>query len=209
MTLPTFLAMTFAISLSGALSPGPVMAATLGYGTNHRHAGAPVTLGHTVIEFPVILLVLFGAGAFLKNDTVRTVVALAGGICLLWMGLGMLRSAWRSQLTAGGSASGRGPFSAGVLLSASNPYTYLWWLSVGITLIAGAQAFGPVGIVLFVLVHWACDLCSLWLLSALSFKGSQLFGTQFQTGIFVVCGLALAGFGAKFLFDATSAHLAG
>jgi threonine/homoserine/homoserine lactone efflux protein len=205
MSLASFLATTAAISFSGALSPGPVTAVTIGHGTHNRHAGALVAVGHAMLELPCILVLIIGLGELLRSPLAKTGVALVGGLCLVWIGLSMLRSARHTTLSVVGSARGRGPLAAGFLLSATNPYFYLWWLSVGGALMLEAQALGLVAVVLFVVVHWLCDLVWLWLLSVLSFKGSELFGTQFQTGVFVVCGLALTGFGMKFLADAASA----
>jgi threonine/homoserine/homoserine lactone efflux protein len=118
------------------------------------------------------------------------------------MGASMLRSARRPELAVENDRPARGAFSMGFLLSATNPYFYFWWLSVGIALVLEARSFGTTGFTLFMLVHWLCDLAWLWLLSALSFKGGELFGTRFQLTTFVVCGLALAGFGVKFVVDA-------
>jgi hypothetical protein len=58
--------------------------------------------------------------------------------------------------------------------------------------------------VAIVVVHWLCDLAWLWLLSAVSFKGGEMFGARFQTAALVICGLALAGFGLEFVTDAVS-----
>jgi hypothetical protein len=55
---------------------------------------------------------------------------------------------------------------------------------------------------LFALVHWACDLGWLEVLSFAGFKGSQAFGDRSQQVISLVCGVMLLGFGVKFVYDA-------
>jgi len=202
MSLPSFLATAAAISVSGAFSPGPVTAVAIGHGSRDRNAGALVAVGHGLIEVPFVLVLVVGSGELLTSSTVRTGIALAGGACLLWMGLAMLGSARHPNLAGGPTRRAGGPISAGTLLSATNPYFYLWWVSVGVSLIVQARGFGAMGLSLFMLVHWLCDLVWLWLLSFLSFQGGEFFGKKFQTGAFIVCGLALAGFGVKFVADA-------
>jgi hypothetical protein len=77
-----------------------------------------------------------------------------------------------------------------------------WWLSVGMVLVVQALTFGILGVVPFIVVHWLCDLVWLWVLSALSFQGADRFGPRFQVGSLAVCGIALLGFGLKFVVDA-------
>jgi threonine/homoserine/homoserine lactone efflux protein len=193
------------ISISGVLAPGPVTAVTLGHGSRDRHAGALVAVGHAVIELPLVVVLAIGLGGVLGGSLVRAVVGLAGGACLVWMGISMLRSARHAPEMASSSAGRSGPLSAGLLLSATNPYFYLWWLSVGMALVLQASSFGLIAVALFFVVHWLCDLVWLWLLSALSFKGNSLFGARFQTGACLVSGLALAVFGVKFVTEAVLA----
>ena len=65
------------------MAPGPITAATLAAGARRRHAGAMIALGHGVIEFPLMLVILAGAGEFFKFEGVKTAIGLAGGAVLL------------------------------------------------------------------------------------------------------------------------------
>ena len=40
------------------------------------------------------------------------------------------------------------------------------------------------------------------MLSLAGFKGSELFGRRSQLVVFAICGVALVGFGIKFIYDA-------
>jgi threonine/homoserine/homoserine lactone efflux protein len=206
MTLAPFLLTTAAISASGALAPGPVTAVAVGQGSGSRHAGAMIAIGHAMVEVPLVLLMVVGLGAALARPGLQTAIALCGGACLIVMGVTMARAA-RGARVETAAVSRRGPLAAGVLLSATNPYFYLWWATVGLELIVQARAFGAAGFSSFVVVHWLCDLGWLWFLSALSFKGGQFFGRKFQVGAFVVCGALLVVFGAVFAFGAARALL--
>jgi threonine/homoserine/homoserine lactone efflux protein len=116
------------------------------------------------------------------------------------MGLDMLRSLRRDSITD--THSVHTPLVAGVLLSAGNPYFLVWWATVGAALIARSVRFGLWGFLAFALTHWTCDLLWDYLLSALSFKGGQVFGASFRRSIFLLCGAFLVLFGGRFIIDA-------
>ena len=99
-------------------------------------------------------------------------------------------------------AGRRGSFLAGVALSGGNPYFLVWWATLGTALVMQSREFGLKGFVIFGLVHWACDLAWLWLLSALAFRGRKVFGGLLQKAVFVVCAVFLFGIGWAFIWDA-------
>lgn len=206
--LLVFLGQAAVISLSGAMAPGPVSATALATGTRSRHAGAQMALGHGVVEVPLIVLIVLGAGVLLEKPGVRVGIGFAGGIMLAAMGARMLLA---TRGCAGGAAQGRDclPFFAGAALSVSNPYFFIWWATVGLALATRAKGLGIFAFVLFAAVHWLCDLVWLESLSMASFKGSRLLGGRLERVILAVCGAALLLFGAVFVRDATREALRG
>lgn len=93
----------------------------------------------------------------------------------------------------------------GVLLSATNPLFLLWWAAVGLALVMKAGKLGLLALVLFVIVHWLCDVVWLSFLSLAAFythKGTGLLGETIQKGILLCCGTALLFFGGRFIWDA-------
>lgn len=199
MSMAVFLAQAILISLSGALSPGPMTAVTIGKGSESPHAGAFIALGHGIVEFPLMIAIFFGVAPFLTAPLVKALVALLGGLMLAVMGAGMLRSAGRDGLHAG--RSGRSPVVAGILLAAANPYFIVWWATVGAALIVTAVDFGVRAFVAFMIAHWLCDFAWYYFLSYMSFRGGSIFGRRFQQWAFGICGALLIVFGAKFAWD--------
>lgn len=197
-----FLITTVVISLSGVMAPGPITAATLAAGVRSRHAGALVALGHAAIEMPLILLLSTGIGSFLTSPKAQVGIGLAGGMVLMLMGLQLLLSLWKPSDSP--APVQRHPLLIGVVLSVANPYFLIWWATVGLSLALQALAFGILILALFALVHWLCDLVWLEVLSLAGFTGSEVFGRRAQTVVSVVCGIAMVGFGAKFIYDAGS-----
>jgi len=205
MSFLAFLLEAVLISLSGVMAPGPVTTLVVGKGNESPHAGALVALGHGVVEFPLMIGVFFGVGQLLERPHARAVVALVGGLFLLWMGIDMLRSLKQQRLEAHGS--NHSPVVAGLLLTVGNPYFLVWWATVGAAMILRSVRFGLLGFLAFAVAHWSCDLVWDTLLSALSFKGGQVFGRRFQRAVLLICGGFLIFFGGRFVYDGVSSLL--
>ena len=197
-----FLSEAILISLSGVMAPGPITAVVVGKGSESPRAGALVAIGHGLVEFPLMVAVFFGIGALLEADYVRITIGIAGGLFILWMGIGMLRSIRQEVLVHEQRVDSRSPVMAGVLFSIGNPYFLVWWVTVGAALILRSVEFGVLGFAAFAVGHWLCDLLWDWFLSALSFKGGQFFGNRFQQAIFAVSGVMLLFFGGRLMIDA-------
>jgi len=199
MALLLFLLKVVGISLSGALAPGPVTAAAIGMGSGNRFAGVLMALGHGIVEFPLMVLLLLGVGRLLKLAYVKVIIGLAGGGFLILLAVQMFQGlagpgAEQVQMTGGS------PLATGVLLSVGNPYFLIWWATVGLTLITTAKsAFGLAGFGLMAVAHWSCDLVWLTALSWASFEGSSLLGPAGQRVVLAICAAAMLGFGLYFI----------
>jgi threonine/homoserine/homoserine lactone efflux protein len=198
MALLFFLIEVFTISLSGVMAPGPVTAAAIGMGTKSRFAGSLIAVGHGVIEFPLIILIVLGVGKVLKLPAAQIGIGLAGGIILFVMGFGMLKAV-RSNGQDEGRFAGSTPILTGILLTATQPYFLLWWATVGLALATQAVELGVWAFVLFAMVHWVCDFLWLSALSWASFKGSTVLGPQIMRIVLAICALALVVFAVYFL----------
>lgn len=189
------------ISLSGVLAPGPVTAATIAAGTRFRHAGALIALGHGAVELPLMLAITLGAGVLLKSPAFQTTAGVAGGIVLLAMG-GMMLWSLRKPQGATAKAPASGPLWTGIILTAANPYFFIWWATVGLAIAVQAVELGILAFILFALVHWLCDLFWLEVISFTSNRGSYLLGASAQRVMLALCGVTMLIFGGWFLHDA-------
>ncbi len=197
-----FLLSAVTISLTGVMAPGPMTAATLAAGAKHRHAGLVMALGHGIVEFPLMILIITGLGQFFQLTTVKTAVGLIGGIFLIVLGLQMLRDARKTAILPATATSTRSTLVTGILMTGGNPYFLLWWATVGLALATQASRFGILAFAFFAAVHWLCDLVWLEILSQAGYKGTRIFTDKSQRIVLIVCGLALLFFAAKFLLDA-------
>jgi len=195
-----FIGKVIFLSLSGVLAPGPITTVTVGEGSKKADAGIFIALGHGVIEIPLMLLLFFGFGAFLKILEVKILIGFLGGLFLLYMAKGMFAASFKTDFLK--EDKSQSPFFAGLFLTATNPYFLLWWITVGASLILMSEKFGLIGFFIFAVVHWSLDLLWLWFLSFLSHKGGTFFGNYFYKIVFIVCAFMLFYFGLYFIFDA-------
>lgn len=197
-----YLLQVVAVSLSGVMSPGPVTAATVAAGVRRRHAGTWIALGHALVEFPLMLLVVLGAETVFKAGWFRVGVGLAGGAILLLMAGSMLAGSSRPAQADEPTAKAASPLWTGVVVTGGNPYFLLWWATVGLAIATQAIELGLFAFVLFVVVHWLCDVVWLEVLSRASYKGVSLLGPRGQRVIMVSCAVAMGLFGLWFFYDA-------
>lgn len=185
-------------SLSGVMMPGPMFTVTLAKSLKSPWAGVMVSLGHAVIEVPLILLVYFGLAQFFENNIVQLVLSVVGGGMIVWMGIGLFRA--RLQLAREGKDTTYNAFIAGILMSGLNPFFLVWWVTVGSLLLLNfLDAVGVWGLPLFIIVHWLCDLVWLSLVSFTVYRTHSFWGERLQEWVFIILSLALLYFGGQFI----------
>ncbi len=196
-----FLVQVLGISCSGAMQPGPVTATAIAMGTRNRYAGILIAVGHGIIEFPLIVVIILGMGKFFEMPKVKIAIGLAGGIFLLLMAIQSILSL-KVKLNNQSRVLKDKPITAGIILSAGNPYFLLWWATVGLALATQAKQWGIWAFALFALAHWSVDLIWLQILSWFSNKGSVLLGPKGMRIVLMICAAALFFFGLFFIYNA-------
>jgi threonine/homoserine/homoserine lactone efflux protein len=193
-------------SLSGVMAPGPMFAVTLAKSLKSPWAGVQVSLGHAVIEVPLILLVYFGLAHFFQNSVVQLILSVAGGAMIIWMGIDMFRT--RRKIVSAGKDTKYNAFTAGILMSGLNPFFLVWWVTVGGLLLKNFHdAVGTWGLPLFIVVHWMCDLVWLSFVSYSIFKTRKFWGERVQEWVFIILALALLYFGGQFVVKGIIAYV--
>jgi threonine/homoserine/homoserine lactone efflux protein len=203
LALALFLIQVFLISFSGAIQPGPVTATAITMGARNRWAGVLLAVGHGIIEFPLMVLIIVGLGAIFQQTATQIIIGFAGGLVLVLMALSMFKTS-TIQIDPKAAAKKDKPLLAGIVLTASNPYFLIWWATVGLVLATKATKFGLYAFGLFAIVHWFVDLIWVTALSFASFHGTTLLGPKSQTIILKVCAAAMLLFGLFFIYNAAS-----
>jgi threonine/homoserine/homoserine lactone efflux protein len=185
-------------SLSGVMMPGPMFTVTLAKSLKSPWAGVMVSLGHAVVEVPLILLVYFGIAEFFQNEIVKLVLSVLGGGMIVWMAYDLFRA--RRKLAREGRDTSYNAFVAGILMSGLNPFFLVWWVTVGSLLLMNfIDAVGTWGLPFFIIVHWLCDLVWLSIVSYAIYRTHSFWGEKVQEWVFIVLSLALLYFGGQFI----------
>jgi threonine/homoserine/homoserine lactone efflux protein len=194
------------MSLSGVMAPGPMFTMTIAKSLKSPWAGVQVSLGHAVMDVPLILLVYFGLAQFFQNEIVKLVLSVLGGGMLVWMAYDLFRA--RRKLARVGKDTRYNAFVGGILLSGLNPFFLVWWVTVGSLLLMNfLDAVGTWGMPFFIVVHWLCDLVWLSLVSFTIFKTHKFWGQKVQEWAFIVLSMALLYFGGQFIVKGIMAYV--
>jgi threonine/homoserine/homoserine lactone efflux protein len=195
-----FLFSVAVISLSGVLSPGPVLGVTIAKGYTEKNAGMWISLGHGLLEFPLMILFYFGLSPLFTNPTFRTAISLIGGVLLIYLGYGMVRA--MGKVDENHMDLPYGSFAAGAITTGAGPYFWLWWATIGLGLITRAAAYGLIGFVIFMVVHWLCDFLCYTFVSRTINRSKNIWTEKVHALVFGGFGLLLAGFGVWFIATA-------
>ncbi len=206
MEILNFLFTVVLVTASGALAPGPLFFATISHGTRSgAKGGFWVSVGHTLVEFPLVLLLASGLLTVYSQPIVKLVVGMVGGIALLVFGAFQIRGALGAK--SGDSGSGmvkfRSPLLLGLGLSGLNPFFIAWWLTAGMPLILNALALASwAGIGLMYISHVWMDYAWLILTAHFARMGRNLVGTRGYRVLMAIFGAILIFYGLTFLLEA-------
>jgi len=206
----------FIVGLSGAMSPGSYLTVTIARTLQKGPLSASLMLvGHALLEAVLLIGFAFGLQHFLQLGTVTLVLAVAGGVVLLWMGGGLLSGAARGTIaadletaeTAAISAHPLGAVAQGAVVSLSNPYWTLWWATIGVKLAADGLAIGPVGVAAFFIGHQLADVSWYVFVIVVVHRGKKLLTPRVYCVVMGLLGAVLLYMGLRFLGEAVGLHL--
>lgn len=201
MLLITFLLTAIFISLSGVIMPGPVLASAIVEGYNDRYAGTKIAVGHAFIEFPIMFAIFFGLGYVFTYSWVKVAIGVGGGLLLLFLGWKMIEFGKKEREE---KPVLRNPWILGTVVSASSPYFFLWWATVGASLIIKAIEIGFFAFILFTIAHWLCDLTWYSFVSFTTFKSKKFWTENTRAMVLSTCGILIMIFGIYFIISAAS-----
>jgi threonine/homoserine/homoserine lactone efflux protein len=217
--------LSFVTALSGALMPGPLLTYTIA-GTLRAQrlgwlTGARVIAGHAVLEGVLLCGLMFGVVEFLRAPLAGKIIGVLGAGLLLYMGVGLIRETLRGggiDLAAAkahgatgtgsggapGARAGRGslvdrldPALAGGLVSMSNPYWWIWWVTIGSAFLVRFDVTWQrwQALLAFFVGHELGDLGWYLFISTALHLGRRSIPRGLMTGLLAVCGAAIIGFG--------------
>jgi threonine/homoserine/homoserine lactone efflux protein len=195
------------IGYSGAMMPGSLLTYTLDQSLKHGFkAGLLISSGHILLEFLLVILILFGFGQYLTAAPAQMIIGVLGGIVLLFLGGGMIKDSVKGKLTinlpTNSQEKGRNLLMGSALISATNPYFSLWWAVVGLGLIMKAyNTFGLRGVLLFYGGHIIADFSWYLFISWLVGKTRAFISLKVYKALIISLGICLLGFGVGFIIN--------
>jgi len=200
-----FVATIVLVSASGALAPGPLFFAAISHGTRvGARSGLVFSIGHTLIEFTLVMILASGLLTVASEPAVKLLVGVAGGIVLLAFGAMQIRDSFTSKFgepKSGGVAS-RNLLLIGLAFTGLNPFFIVWWLTVGAQLILMSLEFAALAGVVFMFVcHVWMDYAWLIVVAHFAKVGTNVVGFKWYRLIMAVFGAVLIYFGLAFLIS--------
>ena len=203
LSLLTIFVGAFVVGLSGAMAPGPVLTVTISETLKRGfRAGPLIVLGHALLEIVLLTLIGLGLGPFFQHPLMTLIFLSAGGVVLLWMGVQMIRTnkqITEEALSATGTESPYGPVLAGIVLSVSNPYWIIWWVTIGMGFVTQSLQYGLIGLICFYCGHILSDLAWFSFVSFSVSAGRRLCPPMIYRVLFILCGAVLLVLGGVFL----------
>jgi threonine/homoserine/homoserine lactone efflux protein len=203
---------SFLIGFSGAMMPGPLL--TVGIAETPRHGwktGPVISIGHAIAEIAVVVVLAFGVTAIASHPLITRTIAVVGGLALLLMGGMMMYDNLKGRITyettqsdpkAGVKLAGKG-----ITASLSNPYWFVWWVTVGLALLVQAQEFGWVGPVVFYFGHILSDFVWYTFVSVTLWSGRKLIMGKGLKMLMIACALFLLYLGGSFVYDGLAGRI--
>lgn len=195
-----FFAAVIVISASGVMAPGPLFATTIASGIKEgKTAGLKVAVGHTVVEFPLVILLGIGVLSLEALPQFRLMVGVLGALSIFaFVGL-QLRSILKKQIVLQ-EESRYSSYLTGILLTGLNPFFLVWWFTIGFKLIADAfLMWSFFGILIMFGLHIWMDYAWLFFVSTLSSKGTKFLTNKGYKFSMIAINVALIYFGISFI----------
>jgi threonine/homoserine/homoserine lactone efflux protein len=200
-----FVATIVLVSASGVLSPGPLFFAAISQGTRvGARSGLVLSIGHTLVEFTLVMLLAVGLLTVANTPNIKLVVGVTGGIVLIAFGIMQIRNSLVSRFGEPKSSGVefRSLLLTGLAFTGLNPFFIIWWLTVGAELILMSLAFAALaGVVFMYVCHVWMDYAWLTALAHFAKVGTSVAGFKWYRLIMAVFGAILIYFGLTFLFS--------
>jgi threonine/homoserine/homoserine lactone efflux protein len=207
MTLLSLFSVGFIMGLTGAMAPGPLLTVTIGESARRGGIVGPlIVFGHGILEFALLALIIFGAANFLNNPKIFAGIALSGGVVLIYTGYAAIKRLKGYSLAVEPAAQKQGlhPVVAGIIISLSNPYWFIWWITIGMGYVMFARGLGIHGILAFFAGHILSDLAWYSFVSYGIQFGGKFLSIRIIKGGLLACSLFLVLFGVYFIVKGCS-----
>ncbi|WP_242833776.1 LysE family transporter [Desulfosporosinus sp. OT] len=196
------------MGFSGAIMPGPLLTVTINESLRRgARIGPQIASGHALLELALVIAIFFGLGTYITLPSVKGTIGIVGGLFLFWMAYGILKESFHAvalDLSGKITEKGLSPWVAGITVTASNPYWFLWWATAGAGALMVAAGQGILGAISFYIGHVLSDYIWFMFVAFTVARGKRLFTPIVYRVVLGVCGLFLVGLASYFVYSGTS-----
>lgn len=207
MKLLKILYTSFMMGFSGAIMPGPLLAIVI---TSVLQTGFIASIliitGHSVLEMLMVIALSIGLKNALRNRFVTGSIGIVGGIVMLWLSYGMIKSVYLGisapsvGLTPSDpSLTGIELVGKGIIMSLSNPYWSIWWATIGATYMLVSMEKSIVGISAFYVGHISSDFAWYSFVALAFVLGRQFISDKIYGALIILCSIFLIYMSILFL----------
>lgn len=195
------------MGLSGAASPGPLIVLNIRESIRHGFIAGPyIATGHSLLELVMVILLLFGLEKLLIMKGIPAIMALLGGSFLIYMAWSIIKHPdqdspflKKEQRDGLNHQLNRQPIISGALVTLGNPFWFVWWLTIGVTMLTRSSIIGSFGSIAFYLGHILADYSWLSLISIAISTGRKFLTNKVYSYIMISCAIFLAIIGLYFI----------
>lgn len=218
MTFWNVFSVTFLLGLAGAMSPGALLSYTIVKSLEAKKkaflVGFFISLGHAMVEILLIFILLAGVESFISQPIVLIFIGIFGGGLLFFFGSQILLDIKNNRIDTSFLTStesqelspidnsktklySRHPVLGSILFLMSNPYWWLWWATVGVSImIENAVGFSNPSAIWGLIIGKELGVF-LWYVSIATALG---FSSKFMTrkvylAILILCAVFMSSYG--------------
>lgn len=205
-SLPAVFAFSFAVTFGAVISPGPVSAAIVSESPRQGwRVGPLVASGHSALELIMVVLITLGLAAGMAAPIPRTIIGTLGGLTLLLIGGSYVVATVRGTIRLPNAETISQPRSIlaliglGLVTTLSNPFWYVWWVTVAAGYLARAQELGGLTVIAFYIGHISADYAWDTFLSVTASAGSRILTNRRYQVLILLTGGFMIYLGGLFL----------
>ena len=194
------------ISLSGALSPGPLTTTAMLEGLwGGRKNGFIMAMGHTLVELPYVIglaILVDSVRSILETQILKIAMISLSSIFIFYFAYLSIRDGLKETTPTQTDSQNfvfKSPLVAGIILTGLNPYFLLWWVTVGLPILTITLSYGLLGIALVYLAHVWLDYVWLTFIAGLGEYGSKLLSDWKYRALLIGIGITLIFFGISLI----------
>lgn len=191
------------ISLAAPLGPSGI--AVIKTGLKHGFVKAFLTgVGVTLADATYLFIVFFGLSYFIDIPIIKILIWSFGSLVLIYLGVQSIKESTQIRsFNKSEVKTSKNPFIVGYAINISNPLAVVWWVGVFGSILGASSAgisrtnslLNSSTILIGILIwHSSMSLLTHW--------GKKYINSTMMKYVSVIAGLALAGFGIKFGYNA-------